>query len=123
MRELTDSEWEIMSALWANENSCTLGEIRAFLANNKKSWAANTVQTFLVRLERKGAIRIDKSCTPHRYTAAKPRETYERREVEKLQSRVFRGSRTRMLSAFLESEKISEEELEQLKKLVEEKLR
>lgn len=117
MKNLSDSEWEVMNVLWGAE-SLTLAETVARLRSAGISWAGNTVQTFLTRLEKKGAVIILRDGLPYRYAAAAPREEYEREAVEALKKRVFRGSGLRMVSSFLSGERLSEEELAKLREFV-----
>ena len=51
MQKLSDSEWLVMSVLWAGEN-CLLGEITDSLYQDTK-WSRNTVHTYLTRMEKK----------------------------------------------------------------------
>ncbi len=118
MKNLSDSEWEVMNVLWGAE-SMTLAEIVAQLRAGGISWAGNTVQTFLTRLAKKGAVRVDKGGLPYHYAAAAPRGEYEKKALEALKRTVFRGSASRMVSAFVESERLSGEELAKLRKYIE----
>lgn len=118
MKNLSDSEWEVMNVLWGAE-SMTLAEIVTQLRAEGMSWAGNTVQTFLTRLAKKGAVRVDKGGLPYRYAAAAPRGEYEKEALEAFKRTVFRGSASRMVSAFVEGERLSGEELAKLRKYIE----
>ena len=117
MKNLSDSEWEVMNVLWGAE-SMTFAEIVSLLRAGGINWAGNTVQTFLTRLAKKGAVRVDKGGLPYRYAAAAPREQYELEAVEALKKRVFRGSGLRMVSSLLSGERLSGEELAKLREFV-----
>ena len=117
MKNLSDSEWEVMNVLWGSE-SLTLAEITARLRSGGISWAGNTVQTFLTRLEKKGAVIILRDGLPYRYAAAAPRERYECEAVEALKKRVFRGSGLRMISSFIDGEMLTGEELAKLREYI-----
>ena len=119
MASLSDAEWEVMNVLWS-AGELTLAEIRAQLSAAGIPWAGNTVQTFLTRLEKKGAVRVSRGGLPYRYGAAKPREFYEREVLEDLKKRVFRGSGLRLVSSFMKMEPMSREELEALRRVIEE---
>lgn len=118
MKNLSDSEWEVMNVLW-DGGGLTLSEINARLRAGGISWAGNTVQTFLTRLAKKGAVTVDRSGLPYRYAAAAPREEYEKEALEAFKSRVFRGSASRMVSAFVEGEKLSDEDVAALRRFIE----
>lgn len=119
MASLSDAEWEVMNVLWS-AGELTLAEIRERLEGTGKRWAGNTVQTFLARLEKKGAVAVSRSGLPYRYGAAKPREHYERELLEDLKKRVFRGSGLRMVSSFMQLEPLSREDLAELRRVIDE---
>lgn len=119
MTGLSDAEWEVMNVLWTG-GDLTLAEIRERLRAAGSSWAGNTVQTFLARLEKKGAVTVSRSGLPYRYGAAQPREHYERELLEDLKKRVFRGSGLRMVSSFMQLEPLSREDLAELRRVIDE---
>ena len=119
MASLSDAEWEVMNVLWS-AGELTLAEIRERLDGAGKRWAGNTVQTFLARLEKKGAVAVSRSGLPYRYGAARPREHYERELLEDLKKRVFRGSGLRMVSSFMQLEPLSREDLAELRRVIDE---
>ena len=75
MLKLTDAEWAVMDALWADETAAgqTLGEVTDAL-RPATGWTHNTVHTYLTRMEGKGLVAIAREVDPHRYTAAVTRE-------------------------------------------------
>ena len=117
---LSDSEWIVMDVLWEN-SSMTLSELRAQLNTENISWTANTIQTFLVRLEKKGIVEIDRYHIPYLYRPLKERSYFEKQVLCDVKQRIFHGSLTKMISAFIQDEKVSQEELEVLKKLVDQR--
>ena len=118
MKNLSDSEWEVMNVLW-DGGGLTLSEINARLRAEGMSWAGNTVQTFLTRLAKKGAVSVDRSALPFRYAAAAPRSEYEKEALEAFKRTVFRGSASRMVSAFVEGERLSDEDAAALRRFIE----
>ena len=119
MASLSDAEWEVMNVLWT-AGDLTLAEIREKLKLMGNRWAGNTVQTFLARLEKKGAVVVSRGGLPYRYGAAKPREHYEREVLEDLKKRVFPGSGLRMVSSFMQLEPLSREDLVELRRVIDE---
>ena len=120
MTSLSDAEWQVMNILWTG-GEMTLAEIREKLRETGNRWAGNTVQTFLARLEKKGAVGVSRGRLPYRYGAEKPREHYEREVLEDLKQRVFRGSGLRMVSSFMQLEPMSREDLEALRRVIDER--
>lgn len=72
-QEFTDSEWSVMEALWSG-GPMEPGQVVEAL-KPARGWSRNTVHTYLTRLEKKGAVSIDRDDNPHRYQAALPRRS------------------------------------------------
>ena len=73
LEQLSDREWEVLTALWERPEGETLGPLTKAL-DPGTGWSRNTVHTYLTRMETKGFVSIDKEHTPHRYRAAVTRE-------------------------------------------------
>jgi len=117
MYKLNDSEWTVLEALW---NGCdVLGTIVDTL-KPQTGWSRNTVHTYLTRMEGKGLVIIDRSLEPHIYSASVSREDCARHERNTLLNKVYGGATGDMLVAFLKETKITEEERQRLKKLLDE---
>ncbi len=116
--KLSDKEWTVLEVLWDTVDA-ELGVITERL-KNKNAWSANTVHTYLTRMEAKGIVYIDKSVTPHTYKAALKKDECQRNERKSFLHRVYSGSASDLITAFLKEEKISAEEKEKLKKLLDE---
>ena len=86
----TDSEWSVMELLWAG-GPLELGQVVDGLKPTR-SWSRNTVHTYLTRLEKKGAVTIDRAHTPHLYRAAAVREDCTARQRQSLVERAYHGS-------------------------------
>ena len=117
MYKLTDAEWTVMESLW-NGNDM-LGSIVDSL-KSQTGWSRNTVHTYLTRMETKGLVAINRSREPHTYTAQLSHEECARQERHALLNKVYGGSSSDMLVAFLKETKITPEERERLKKLLDE---
>lgn len=110
--KLTDSEWAVMELLWSGE-SFALGEISV------NGWNKNTVHTYLVRMNKKGLVSIDKGKSKP-YSAAVTREDCARKERNELLSRVYGGKSCELVAAFLKDSSISKAELQRLRRLLDE---
>ena len=69
-------------------------------------------------MEAKGLVCIDKETYPHLYRAALDRENCRKQEMKSFLDRVYSGSAGDLIAAFLKEERISSEERERLKKLL-----
>lgn len=115
----SESEWTIMRILWSGGEQ-SLGSVTDAARGQGRNWAPSTVQTFLVRLRKKGAVDTRAEGGKLRYRAVQSREEAERCEAGRLYGSVFGGSARAMVSSLLQSEKLSAEELRQLRELIDE---
>ena len=116
--KLSEREWIVLNALWETDGA-ELGTIVQML-HPQTGWSRNTVLTYLTRMEAKELVRIDKKASPHRYCATRNREECQQKERQSFLSRVYKGSTGDLIAAFLKEEKISAEERERLRKLLDE---
>ena len=115
--KLSEAEWSVMEVLWQGE-SFALKSIASTL-NELNGWSKNTVFTYLNRMEAKGLVKIDRSSkTP--YSAAVSREKCAKNERDELLSKVYSGATSDLIAAFLKESPISKQEVERLKKLLDE---
>jgi len=115
--KLTEAEWSVLNVLWEKEE-ISLKELTDALLPNK-GWNKKTVFTYLTRMENKGLVAIDRS-KEKPYSAAISREACAKQEREELCSKVYGGATGEMLAAFLKESSISMEEINHLKKLLDE---
>lgn len=114
--KITESEWQLMELLWKGE--LTQPQLMEQL---DKKWNKNTVHTFLTRLCSKGYVEVDKERSPHVYRAIVSREECVKQERESFLQRVYRGSVGNMVAAFVKEGQLTEAEVEELRKLLEDK--
>lgn len=114
--KLSEKEWTVLNALWETEGA-ELGVLVNKLYENT-GWSRNTVLTYLTRMESKGLVRIDKEIYPHVYYATLDRESCQKQERQNFLHRVYSGSAGDLIAAFLKEERISQEEKERLRKML-----
>ena len=117
MGTLTDSEWKVLNALWAG-GSQTLGQVLERLEGDT-GWSRTTVHTYLTRMMAKGLVSAG-GPAPKRYSAAVTLEECAAREERSLMDRAYGGSAGRLAAAFLRSASLTEEERDELRKLLDE---
>lgn len=113
----SDSELEVMCVLWDGGEQGLAG-IMAQLQDRGKRWAPSTVQTFLTRLAKKGAVNTRHTGNRLLYSAATDRQETESREMGRLYRQLFGSSARALISTLLDNEKLSLEELEQLREVI-----
>jgi len=114
---ITDSEYEIMKILWKAEKKMTVADVVNELDGN--DWTASTVSTFLQRLLKKEVISCDKKGKTNLYYPLLKQSEYDLSETESFLSKIYKGSVKNLVAALYENEKLSKEDVSDLKKMFE----
>jgi len=117
--EISTSEWQVMNVVW-EEQPVTASTIIKRLAKSSK-WSAATIRTFLHRLVKKGALDYEKDGNRYLYRAAVTKASTIKHASRSFLSSVFAGETAPLLTHFVKSSKLSLEEINKLRKLLEEK--
>ncbi|MBD5539984.1 MAG: BlaI/MecI/CopY family transcriptional regulator [Lachnospiraceae bacterium] len=115
--KLFDSEIKVMDLIWANE-PVSAKEL-SILAAQETGWNKNTTYTVIKKLEAKGYIKRNEPgfiCT-----SLISKDEVCRAETRSLINKLFGGSKKALFSALLEDEKLSKKELEELRKMIDER--
>lgn len=113
--KLFDSEAKVMDIIWS-KGPLSAKDI-SLIAADSIGWNKNTTYTIIKKLEAKGFIRRDDPgfiCT-----ALVSQHEMQKIEAESLVKKVFGGSRQALFSALLQDEPLSDNEIDALKKLIE----
>ena len=110
-----DSELKVMEALW-NAGDLTAGQLAKAL-KAETGWSPNTTYTVIGKLIDKGAIERYGSNFSCRALITK--EQVQQYEANELVGKLFDGSGTAFLSAFISGKELSQDEIAKLKQLVE----
>lgn len=116
---ISDAEWEVMSHLW-ERSPATAQDLINRLANST-DWKPATVKALINRLLKKEAISYQAEGKTYYYSPAVSREACCRVERQTFLQRIYRGSAAPMLMHFLQEEKLTQDEIQELKRLLEEK--
>ncbi len=115
--DISESEWSVMEALWERAPQ-TASEVTKTLRPTM-SWAENTVRTLLTRLVDKGALKTAENDSGTRtYAPAVKREACVRAESDSFLQRIFGGAAKPLLVHFAQNSKLTPEEVNELKKLL-----
>ncbi len=117
---LTEAELRIMNVLW-QKGSATVQQVLDSLPD-QPSLAYNSVLTTIRILEKKGYVKHQKSDDVRAFTYLPVigRKEATRFEIKHLVNRFFQDSHELLVMNILEDSSIDEEELQRLRKLVEE---
>ncbi len=117
MKELTKGEEQVMQVIWSIGQGFA-NEIMAAFPEPKPAY--NTVLTVIKILENKGFVKHETFCRANRYTACISKEEYSKHFLGGVVERYFNNSYLDLVSAFAKKENFSLEELEALKKVIDE---
>ncbi|MBR0538989.1 MAG: BlaI/MecI/CopY family transcriptional regulator [Bacteroidales bacterium] len=117
MKELTKGEEQVMQVIWSIGQGFA-NEIMAAFPEPKPAY--NTVLTVIKILENIGFVKHETFCRANRYSAAISKEEYSQRYLGSVVERYFNNSYLDLVSAFAKKENFSLEELEALKKVIDE---
>jgi len=117
---ITDAEWEVMKVFWLRSSFSTANEIVDELSKIT-SWKPNTIKTLISRLVKKKALGYKEDGKTHLYFPLVQEEECIKAESESFLKRVYGGALKPLLVNFLNEEKLTQEEIEELKRLLEER--
>jgi BlaI family penicillinase repressor len=114
--KIADSEWRIMKLLWQKAPQ-TANQIIDRL-KNKVDWNPRTIKTLLNRLVNKGALNFESKGRSYLYFPVVKESECKHEAARSFINRVFDGALKPMLTAFLESEKLSKKDLDELRQIL-----
>lgn len=112
---ITESEWTVMKVVW-HEPPKTLQDILGRLKHT--GWSTTTIQTYLSRLVKKGALTTERQGKGYLYYPAVSEKDCQLAESKTFLSRVYNGSLSQMVKGFVKSGSLSEAELDELRALI-----
>ena len=113
---LSENEWYIMQVLW-EKSSASLREICDALKESK-GWTKHAISSFLKRMQEKGAISVDESGKVKNYVAVWNKEETILEETQSIMERVYKGDLLLMVSNAVKEQKLTKEEIEELKNML-----
>ena len=114
--KLTDVELELMTILWKLDEG-SVSDVIELLPKNR-DLAYTSVSTILRILEQKGVLKTRKEGRGHIYIPTLKKSDYESRTVKDVVDRVFQGTPVALVKQLLDSVKINDEEVQELKELI-----
>lgn len=117
--KISESEWEIMKIIWSS-HPITAEQIALRLPEGI-GWSDQTVRTFVSRLLKKKAIGYEKTGRSYFYYPLVSEKDCVKSESQSFLQRVFGGAADLMVTNFLEEATLSEQEIEELQRILTEK--
>ena len=116
--QISEAELEVMKLLWKNEKMTSPEIVEELLKTSE--WKDKTILTLINRLVKKGAVNAEKqSGKAFLYSANINEDEYKQEQSNSLINKLFNGSISLMMSNFVKSNNISNEDIEELKKILE----
>jgi len=117
--KITDAEWLIMNTLWGNETLTSLEIIE--ILKTDSTWSPTTIQTFISRLVKKGAVGVIKESKSYRYYPILLKEYYGKEETKTLIDKIYNGSLKLFIKNFINDVDLTDEDIVELKKTLDNK--
>ena len=113
-KRIPEAELDIMLIIWRENRRMTRAEIEAQI-NQQRPLAATTVLTFLARLVDKGLLSTEKFGRRNEYIAQVSQQDYQASQTQTLVEKVYRGSVKGLVASLLQSDSLSQQDLEELR--------
>lgn len=114
--QISDSELELMKIVWAGGGSALYAQIMEELSGAGRTWQKNTVITLLSRLVEKGLLKTRKIGRRNEYTALVSEAEYQAAQTRTLLNKLYEGSAKGLVSTLIQSDLLSAEDYEELKR-------
>lgn len=118
--KISDTEWQVMKILWTEELPVTSNHVIDKL-KGVVSWNPKTIRTLLGRLVKKKAVGYSETGNSYLYYPLLNEEECIKSETRSFLDRACGGRFNVLMANFLEEEALTEEEIEELKRILEKK--
>ena len=117
---ISDAEYQVMKVIWAGAPISTNEVVEKL--EKTTAWKPKTIQTLLSRLVKKGALKYEKDSRVYVYTPLVEKSEILETESDSFLNRFYDGALNSMIVNYLERDKLSEEDMNELKHILEKKL-
>jgi len=114
--DLTDAEWDIMRVVWEKE-PCAAGDVQEKLEKTR-GWAYSTVKTVMDRMVAKGLLTTRSVRHVKLFSSSISKREARAGAFKRFVRKAFGGAVGPMMEFLVESEELSEQELEELRKTI-----
>ena len=116
--KISEAEGKVLEVFWSAAGPLSAEDVVAAM-HNDRDWSAGTIRTFLTRLVKKKALRATPDGRRYLYSPLIPREDYVHRQSRDLIDRLFGGKIAPFITQFSERQRLSRDEIDELKRLIE----
>jgi predicted transcriptional regulator len=114
----TDAELTILRVLW-DRGPSTVRQVHKVISQDNRTGYTTTLKLLQIMME-KGLVLRDESDWPHLYRPASTEEKTQKQLLSDLLDRAFAGSAGKLVLRALSTAKVSAQEREEIKKLLDE---
>ncbi len=111
--KIHEGEYRFCLILWENEpiHSAKLAQ----LCNEQLGWSRTTTYTIIRRLTDRGVVKSENAIV----SAVIKKEEVQLREMDEMMEKTFEGSLPAFIAAFARRQKLSDKDVEELRRLIE----
>ena len=120
LNKLSNFEWEIIQIIWASKGKSTVRDIYERLSSDQDR-AYTTVQTYMERLVEKKYLKKKKIGMVNFYSAKITEEVTLKNEANTFVKNAFDNSFGKLAAFLFDSDSLSNEDIDKIKKMIEEK--
>ncbi|OPJ61343.1 CopY/TcrY family copper transport repressor [Clostridium chromiireducens] len=117
--KISEAEWEVMKIVWADSPRTSNQIIEAL--ESMKDWKPKTIKTLISRLVSKNALGFKEEGRKYLYYPLVNENECIRAENQTFLSKVYNGAIKNMLVSFLKESDLSKEDIEDLKRILDER--
>ncbi|MDQ6598939.1 BlaI/MecI/CopY family transcriptional regulator [Bacillus salipaludis] len=114
--QISEAEYEVMKVIWNFEPISTPEVVEKL--SNKSDWKPNTIHTMLARLVKKRALHARKDGRVFIYSSLVEKHEYVEQKSKSFLQQFFGGTLNSMILNFIENDKLSNEDISELKKIL-----
>jgi predicted transcriptional regulator len=116
--KISEAESKVLEVFWRANRPLSAEDVVTAMHNDRE-WSAGTIRTFLQRLVKKKAVAAKPDGRRYLYAPLIPREEYVHTQSRDLIDRLFGGRITPFITQFSERRRLSRDEIDELKRLIE----
>jgi BlaI family penicillinase repressor len=116
---ITEAEWEVMKVFWS-KSPATANNVIDVLGDNTE-WKPATIKSLISRLVKKNALGFSQEGKTYLYLPLVSEEECLKAESRSFLQRLYGGALKPMLVNFLKQERLSADEVVELKKILDER--
>src|SRR5262245_32169309 len=116
--KISEAESKVLEVFWRAASPLSAEEVVAAM-DNDRDWSAGTIRTFLTRLVKKKALAAKPDGRRYLYRPLIKRDDFVHKQSRDLIDRLFGGRITPFIAQLSQRQRLSREEIEDLKRLIE----